>query len=101
MQFYYVSHGIFGIHLYIFVFIAFLVIFSLSEINKGFNSQVVEDILGALIFGLFLYEYLAMKNFYKQGWVKTFLKFSLLNIIFSVVVALLFVIFIFFSFFNI
>ena len=100
-QFYYVSHGIFAIHLYIFVFIDLLVIFGLSKINRGVDSQVLRDVSGVLISGIFVYQYLAMKNFYRQGWAKTFLKFCLLNIIFSVVLSLLFVIFIFFSFFNI
>ena len=100
-QFYYVSHGIFGIHLYIFVFIALLFIFALSRANSRLHSQALVNVSGVLIFGLFVYQYLAMKNFYKQGWAKTFLKFSLLNIIFSTVLSLLFVIFVFFSFLNI
>jgi hypothetical protein len=100
-QFYYVSHGIFAIHLYIFVFISLLVIFALSRINSQVNWSVFGFLSALLIFGLFVYEYMALKNFYRQGWIKTFIKFLLLNILFLIVLTLIFVIFIFFSFFNI
>jgi hypothetical protein len=100
-QFYYVSHGIFAIHLYIFIFISLLVIFALSSIKNQVNWSILGVLSALLILGLFVYEYLALKNFYRQGWIKTFFKFLLLNVLFLIVLTLLFVIFIFFSFFNI
>lgn len=100
-QFYYVNHGIFGIHLYIFIFIALLVLFAISKINAGLHWKALSTVSGILTFGLYVYEYLALKNFYRQGWFKTFLKFLLLNISFLIVLIILFTIFIFFSFFNI
>ena len=100
-QFYYVSHGIFAIHLYIFVFISLLVIFTVSRIKSEVNWSIFGFLTAILILGLFVYEYLALKNFYRQGWIKTFFKFLLLDILFLIVLTLLFVIFIFFSFFNI
>lgn len=100
-QFYYVSHGIFGIHLYIFIFIALLILFSISKINDALHWKALGDISGILILGLFVYEYLALKFFYRQGWVKTFFKFLLLDILFLIVVVILFGIFVFSSFFNI
>lgn len=100
-QFYYVSHGIFAIHLYIFIFISLLVIFALSRIGNEVNWSIFGFLTAILVVGLFIYEYLAMKNFYRQGWIKTFFKFLLLNILFLIVLTLLFVMFIFFSFFNI
>jgi hypothetical protein len=100
-QFYYVSHGIFTIHLYIFLFIAMLVLFSFSSMNDSIHWGLLRYISTFLVLGIFVYEYAAMKNFYRQGWVKTFFKFLLTNLLFSVVVGILFMIFIFFSFFNI
>lgn len=100
-QFYYVSHGIFSIHLYIFLFIAMLVLFVISSANDNLHWKVLGDVPSILIPALFLYEYLALKNFYKQRWLKTFFKFLLINILFLVVLAVLFVMFTFFSFFNI
>jgi len=100
-QFYYVSHGIFAIHLYIFIFISLLVIFALSRVKSEVNWSIFGFLSAILIVGLFVYEYMALKNFYRQGWIKTFFKFFLLNILFLIVLTLLFVMFIFFSFFNI
>ncbi len=100
-QFYYVSHGIFSIHLYVFLFIAMLILFAVSRINGRFHWELLNYISTIMVIGLFLYQYLALKNFYKQGWVKTFFKFLFINILFSFVIIFLFVIFVFFSFFNI
>jgi len=100
-QFYYVSHGVFGLHLYIFLFIAMLFLFGLSEINHYLHWGLLSTLNGLLIFGLFVYEYLAMKNFYQQSWRKTLLKFILLNFLFLIVITILFVVFIFFSFYKI
>src|SRR5262249_7511779 len=100
-QFYYVNHGIFAIHLYIFIFIALLIIFSLDKINEHAHINILHALINILIIGLFIYEYLAMKNFYRQGWIKTFFKFLLLDIFFVIALGLVFTIFIVFSFFNI
>ncbi len=100
-QFYYVSHGIFSIHLYVFLFISMLVLFAVSRLNDSLHWKGLDIISTILVIWLFLYEYLAIKNFYKQGWIKTFFKFLLVDILFSVVIIFLFAIFILFSFFNI
>ena len=100
-QFYYVSHGIFSLHLYIFLFIAMLFLFSISNLNDQLHWGFFNFIFTVLVIWLFVYEYLAMKNFYKQGWVKTFFKFLLVNIVFAIVIGLLFVVFILFSLFKI
>jgi len=100
-QFYYVSHGIFSIHLYIFLFIAMLILFCLSRLNGYLHWGALTTIMGILIFGLFVYEYLSLKYFYQQGWLKTFLKFILVNMLFLVVISILFIVFIFFSFYKI
>jgi Protein of unknown function (DUF3667) len=100
-QFYYVSHGIFSLHLYIFLFISMLVLFSLSTLNNHLHWGILNFIFGMLTVGLIVYMYLALKNFYKQGWIKTFFKFLLVNLLFAIVLGLLFVVFVFFSLFKI
>jgi Protein of unknown function (DUF3667) len=100
-QFYYVSHGIFSLHLYIFLFIAMLFLFSISELNNHLHWGILSFIFAMLIVGLIVYEYLALKNFYQQGWLKTFFKFLLVNFLFLVVIGLLFFVFTLFSFFKI
>jgi hypothetical protein len=100
-QFYYVSHIIFSIHLYVFLFIAQLILFSISKLNKGLDLSLLNFILVILTLGLFVYEYLALKNFYRQSWIKTFFKFLLINISYIIMLVLLFAFFAVFSFFNI
>jgi hypothetical protein len=100
-QFYYVSHIIFSIHLYIFLFIGQLIILSISKLNKTLDLDLLTLLSVILTFGLFGYEYLAMKNFYSQGWIKTFFKFLLINISYIIILVLLFAFFAVFSFFNI
>ena len=100
-QFYYVGHGIFSLHLYIFVFIALLVMFGLNALNNYIHWDLITIIVGIMIFGLFVYEYIAMKKFYQQGWFKTFMKFLLTNLLFFFVLCLVFVVFVFLSLFKI
>ena len=100
-QFYYVSHGIFSMHLYIFLFIAMLFLFSIYRLNDHLHWGILSFFFYALSIWIFIYEYLALKNFYGQGWIKTFFKFLLINFIFLLVVSLLFTIFVFFSLFKI
>ncbi len=100
-QFYYVSHIIFSVHLYIFLFIGQLIILSISRLNKALDLGFLTFTSTILILGLFVYEYLALKNFYRQGWIKTFFKFLLINISYIIMLVLLFTFFAVFSFFKI
>jgi len=100
-KFYYVSHAIFTIHLYIFVFIVFLIEIGLDQINhiiawRGIN--VVINLLGLLIL---FYLYKAMRNFYEQRRFKTIVKYILLIFSFLFLIVLLFLIFSFISVFQI
>jgi hypothetical protein len=100
-EFYYVSHGIFAVHLYIFIFIALLVVLSLGKLDDVVHSGLLRALGSLLVIGMIVYVYLAMKKFYHQGWLKTFFKFLLTGLGLVIVIPLLFCVFIFFSFFNI
>lgn len=100
-QFYYVSHLIFSVHLYVFVFINVLLILLFKKANDYAHSGVLSFIAGLLYLGIFVYEYISLKKFYRQGWGKTFLKFLIINILYIIVTAVLLMVFIFFSFFKI
>lgn len=100
-QFFYISHAIFSIYFYIFLFLAMLVLFGISKLNGQLHWGILNFISGLLYISLFVYEYAAMRNFYKQGWLKTFFKFLLINVLFFIAVGVLFVIFVFFSLFEI
>lgn len=89
-QYYYVSHAIFIIHFFSLVFIALLLANIFKAIGGWGNWVAV-----FLYLGIIVYLYAAMLRFYKQGWFKTFVKFSLFYLIGSfVVIVLVFLVFI-------
>jgi hypothetical protein len=100
-KFYYVSHGIFSLNLYIFIFIIMLFLFSIAKLNNYLQWGVLSFLSLTITIGIFVYEYLALKFFYQQGWLKTFFKFLLVNFFFLIVIGVLFVVFVFFSLFKI
>ena len=99
-NFYYVSHAIFAIHFYIFVFIAMLVSLGISETEHltGWNWMSYINVLITL--AVFFYLYKAMRNFYKQRRLKTILKYFILLFSFLFLLLFLFVIFFFVSIFQ-
>lgn len=99
-NYYYVNHGIFSIHFYIFSFIAMLFMFGLSKLNEGLDwvfIKIVEIILGV---GIFFYLYKSMRNFYRQRRAKTITKFLILCLLLFITFLFLFVLFIFLSLFK-
>lgn len=79
---YYIRHLIFSIHIHSFLFFVLTVIVALNLIfSKG---------VGELSFWLLIlvpvYIYLAFRNFYKQGYMKTFFKFILIGAVYNLVV---------------
>ena len=99
-RFYYADHAIFTIHHYVFSFILLLVVFLLSAARKNPSFDWLRGVQVALIIIWPVYLYIAMLNFYKQGWFKTFVKFFLLNILGFFSLLLLFVGFFFLSIFQ-
>ena len=93
-QFYYVDHAIFSIHHYIFSFIILLVIFLLGAAKQNYGFDWLRTVQLILIIVWPIYLYIAMLNFYKQGWFKTFIKFSFLNLLGFLSLLILFLVFI-------
>jgi hypothetical protein len=100
-QFYFADHGVFTIHHYIFSFIVLLIGFGLDKLQMVTGSVFLDIIKGLLFFWLICYLYLAMHNFYKQGWGKTFIKFLIVAVLTSVMMMILFAFFLLFSAFTI
>ena len=96
-QFYFADHGVFTIHLYVFSFIVLLVVFGLDKLKGLTGWDFLDTLQGFAFFGLVVYLYVAMRNFYKQGWGKTFLKFLLVAILSLVMMLILFAGFLIFS----
>jgi ribosomal protein L40E/uncharacterized membrane protein len=72
-DFYYVSHIIFTLHFYCFMFLLLLLSFTITEL--GHWGEVVGNVI---VLGGLIYLFLAMRRFYGQSNGKTFLKFLLL-----------------------
>lgn len=77
-QFYYVAHGIFTIHLYIFVYVMVLLTLFTSYLSDLPYMGWMDFVTGILIIYIFYYGYKAMRNFYGQGRLKTLLKYLLI-----------------------
>ncbi len=99
-EYYYVNHGIFSIHFYIFIFIAWLLLFGLGKLNNQLGWGLVTIIETLLSLGLFFYLYKAMRNFYRQRRAKTITKFLILCFLLFITIMLLFTVFLFFSLFK-
>jgi hypothetical protein len=99
-QFYFADHGVFTIHLYIFSFIILLLVFSFGKLGDLVHSNLVIIPVILLFLWLFIYLYKAMRNFYGQGRAKTFFKYLFVAFWSSVMMLVLFILFIFFSAFT-
>ena len=80
-QFYYVDHGIFSIHLYIFSFMILLAFFCVGQLESKTGWGWLEWIIFLLVIYPFFYYYKAMRRFYGQKRMKTLLKYTLLLIL--------------------
>jgi Protein of unknown function (DUF3667) len=98
---YFADHGIFLVHTYIFTFILMLLFIGLSELSDLRGFGWLGWLQGALIIYGIWYVFRAMRNFYGQGFGKTFLKFILFNILCLISINLLFVIFLLATFFQV
>jgi hypothetical protein len=100
-RFFYVDHGIFLIHLYIFTFSVLLILFAFYKLNDVTNWSWIGYLQsGLLLFGIF-YTLKAMRNFYQQGWGKTILKFILFNFLAFISLTFLFLLFLLLTVFRI
>ncbi|MEO6541219.1 MAG: DUF3667 domain-containing protein [Ferruginibacter sp.] len=99
-EYYYVSHGIFSLHFYIFIFIAMLVMFGLGGLNAQLNWILITIIQTIVGFGLLFYLYKAMRKFYRQRRAKTIFKFLILCFLLFITILILFLIFMLYSIFK-
>ena len=100
-KFYYVSHAIFTIHLYIFVFIVLLIEIGLDELNNAIAWRGIDIIISLFWLSILFYLYKAMHNFYEQRRFKTIVKYILLLISFLFLIVILFSIFSLISVFQV
>lgn len=99
-QFYYVSHGIFLIHIYIYSFINLIVYFLFGKIGDALQWNWIGWLQFVLVLHAIWYVYKAMRKFYGQGRFKTIVKFLLLNFLTTFVIMFLFIVFMLLSAWN-
>lgn len=99
-KFYYVSHVIFVIHFYVFLFLGLLLYFSNGKLQEktGWDLTLVS---AALWVYMVIYLYKSMRRVYEQGRAKTLLKYFILLFILLLLFSFLFVGLFSYSFFNI
>jgi Protein of unknown function (DUF3667) len=84
---YFVEHFVFLMHYNIFLFIATVIFLPLMD-KKMVNSHIAFPVY---TLGLTIFLYLAMKNYYQQGWIKTLVKFCIVNFMYFFISLILFV----------
>jgi hypothetical protein len=84
-NFYYVDHGIFSVHLYIFSFLVLLGLFGLRALHTATHLEIVAWMEFAVVLYAFIYYFKSMRRFYGQGKGKTWVKYILLFIMSSIV----------------
>ena len=96
-QFYYVDHGIFSVHLYIFSFLVLLVSFAVLELQNYTRWVFLYWVQLLLLLYAFFYYYKAMRRFYGQGRFKTIMKYLLLLFLSFMVMLTIFIFAFFFT----
>jgi len=100
-QYYLADHGVFLIHLYVFTFLFLLFYFGLDKLDEQIHWKGIGFVQTLLILTGLFYTLKAIKNFYKQGWGKTFIKFIIFNVLCFVSLALLFALFLAITYYQI
>jgi hypothetical protein len=97
-NFYYSDHAIFTLYHYIFSFILLMFMIGIGQLRDWTGFSGLEWMILILVFVWMGYLLIEMKNFYRQGWFKTTVKFLLLDFLGFFVVLLLFIVFLILSF---
>lgn len=100
-EYYLADHGVFLIHLYIFTFLFLLLYFGLDQLRVRAHWSGIGWVQVILILTGLFYTLKAIKNFYRQGWGKTIIKFIIFNILCLFSLIILFVLFLAFSYYQI
>jgi hypothetical protein len=87
---FYSDHAVFLIHIYIFTFILLLFIMAMVLLLPRIGVDITWFIFLVLAIYAAVYVYLAMLRFYKQGRVKTLIKFILFNLLSMISLLVLF-----------
>ena len=99
-QLYYSDHAIFTLFHYILSFLLLLFLFGFDALEDETGWRIFNFLIMGVILAWFIYFILELKNFYRQGWGKTIVKFILINMLGLLLLIFLMVIFFFLSIFQ-
>lgn len=99
-NFYYSDHAVFTLYHYIFSFILLIAVILVQMLQDWTGIGDLDWFILLLVAVWIGYLLIEMKNFYRQGWIKTIGKFLPLDILGSGVILLLFIVFLLFSIFE-
>jgi hypothetical protein len=99
--YFYTGHIIFSLYLYIFYFLAYLLFFGLQALHSSTHWKIWRWAEFILWLYMLYYMYKAMRNFYQQRRLKTFVKLVLLSFASMFVMAFLFALFMVLSAFTV
>ena len=100
-KFFYSDHAVFTMYHYIFSFLLLLVIIAVLQLQKWTGVDDLDWIALFLVFVWMGYLLAEMKSFYRQGWIKTILKFLILDFVGFLIILILFLAFLLLSLFEI
>jgi hypothetical protein len=96
-NFYYSDHAIFTLYHYIFSFILLMLMIAIGQLQNWTGFSGLGWVLLLLVFVWMGYLLIEMKNFYRQAWFKTVIKFLLLDLLGFLVIMFLFIVFLLFT----
>ncbi len=99
-QFFYVSHAIFTVHIYIAIYMLILLSYAFGGMRDLTGWGIFSFIAALLVFLIFFYVYKAMRNFYQQRRAKTVFKYFLILFLFFFVMSIIMLVYAFTSAFT-
>lgn len=97
---YYVDHVIYSVHLYSAIFILQFILLCISQLEHLYYLRWLQYLSAPLIIYIIWYIYKSLRNFYEQSRLKTIVKYLLLLFMSSLLMSLLFIVFLVLSVFN-
>ena len=98
-NFFYSDHAVFTLYHYIVSFILLMMMLFIGQLEDWTHFSGLSWGVLILFFVWLGYLLIEMKNFYKQGWAKTAVKFLLVDLLGFFVVLILFIVFLLFTIF--
>ncbi|MDC0236866.1 DUF3667 domain-containing protein [Gammaproteobacteria bacterium] len=86
---YYIEHLVFSMHLHSVGFLALTALAGIAWVNAQGNSpgSVLLWLQSVLVFAYFVYQFLALRRYYRESWLKTSIKFIALTTVYGLLLS--------------